>query len=186
MEATKRLKAQGLRKGGEPKKGGIGGALGRGKPKKSRRPKGKETKSNKTLTPQEKKDLLDKFKKDKGMMTNPFLKFNKLGQPYMEAKKGGVAKKFPDLSGDGKVTMKDVLMGRGVIKKPKKKAAGGSMTLEGGKLKGVKDAPEERRREKIKKVGKALGVLGAVKGVLKGAGKVAGRAAKRGYGIAKK
>ena len=171
MEATKRLKAQGLRKGGEPKKG--------------RRPKGKETKSNKTLTPQEKKELLDKIKKSQGKMTNPFLKFNKLGQPYMEAKKGGSAK-FPDLSGDGKVTMKDVLMGRGVIKKPKKKAAGGSMTLEGGKLKGVKDAPEERRREKIKKVGKALGVLGAVKGVLKGAGKVAGRAAKRGYGIAKK
>ena len=28
-------------------------------------------------------------------------------------KKGG----FPDLSGDGKVTMKDILMGRGVIKK---------------------------------------------------------------------
>ena len=31
--------------------------------------------------------------------------------------KRGSAKKFPDLSGDGKVTMKDVLMGRGVIKK---------------------------------------------------------------------
>ena len=27
--------------------------------------------------------------------------------------------KFPDLSGDGKVTQKDILMGRGVIKKPK-------------------------------------------------------------------
>ncbi len=31
-------------------------------------------------------------------------------------KKGG----FPDLSGDGKVTKKDILMGRGVIKKGKK------------------------------------------------------------------
>jgi hypothetical protein len=31
-------------------------------------------------------------------------------------------KKFPDLSGDGKVTKKDILMGRGVIKKkPNKK-----------------------------------------------------------------
>jgi NADH dehydrogenase/NADH:ubiquinone oxidoreductase subunit G len=97
-------------------------------------------------------------------------------------KKGG----FPDLSGDGKVTMKDVLMGRGVIKKPKKKAMGGSMTLEKGKLKGIKDAPEERRREKIKRVGKAIGMLGAIRGALKGSGKVAGRAAKRGYGIAKK
>ena len=82
--------------------------------------------------------------------------------------------------------MKDVLKGRGVIKKPKKKAMGGSMTLEKGKLKGIKDAPEERRREKIKRVGKAIGMLGAVRGVLKGSGKVAGRAAKRGYGIAKK
>ena len=139
MEATKRLKAQGLRKGGKPKKGRRPGTRG-------------ETKSNKTLTPQEKKDLLDKIKKSQGKMTNPFLKFNKLGQPYMEAKKGGSAKKFPDLSGDGKVTMKDVLMGRGVIKKPKKKAMGGSMTLEKGKLKGIKDAPEERRREKIKSI----------------------------------
>ena len=137
MEATKRLKAQGLRKGGKLKKRTPG-----------RRPGARaETKSNKTLTPQEKKDLLDKIRKSQGKMTNPFLKFNKLGQPYMEAKKGGAAKKFPDLSGDGKVTMKDVLMGRGVIKKPKKKAAGGSMTLEKGKLKGVKDAPEERARE---------------------------------------
>ena len=29
--------------------------------------------------------------------------------------------KFPDLSGDGKVTKKDILMGRGVIKKKKTK-----------------------------------------------------------------
>jgi len=34
-------------------------------------------------------------------------------------------KSFPDLSGDGKVTKKDVLMGRGVIKKSKKKAREG-------------------------------------------------------------
>ena len=34
-------------------------------------------------------------------------------------KDGGRAK-FPDLSGDGKVTKKDILMGRGVIKKGKK------------------------------------------------------------------
>ena len=121
------------------------------------------------------------------------------GTIIMEAKKGGLMEAtkrlkaqglkkggFPDLSGDGKVTMKDVLMGRGVIKKPKKKAMGGSMTLEKGKLKGIKDAPEERRREKIKRVGKAIGMLGTIRGVLKGSGKLAGRAAKRGYGIAKK
>ena len=42
--------------------------------------------------------------------------------PRAMYKKGG--KSFPDLSGDGKVTMKDVLMGRGVIKRPKKKGDG--------------------------------------------------------------
>jgi hypothetical protein len=40
-------------------------------------------------------------------------------------KKGGSVKKkkkFPDLSGDGKVTKKDILMAKGIIKKkPKKK-----------------------------------------------------------------
>ena len=45
----------------------------------------------------------------------------------MMAKKGGAAKKkkkFPDLTGDGKVTFADILKGRGVIngkKKPKKR-----------------------------------------------------------------
>ena len=118
----------------------------------------------------------------------------------MEAKDGGLAaataklkaqglKKggFPDLSGDGKVTMKDVLMGRGVIKKPKKKAMGGSMTLTKGKLKGVKDAPEERRKEKLKRVPRrlAMGVAGGIKAGAR-AMKKAGRLALRGYGKARK
>ena len=39
----------------------------------------------------------------------------------MMAKDGSKKKKkFPDMSGDGKVTMKDVLMARGVIPKKKK------------------------------------------------------------------
>ena len=41
---------------------------------------------------------------------------------YNEAKQDFQNKpnaKFPDLSGDGKVTKKDILIGRGVIKKPK-------------------------------------------------------------------
>ena len=41
-------------------------------------------------------------------------------------KKGG--KKFPDLNGDGKVTMADVLKGRGV-----KKAGKGMKYMKGGK-----------------------------------------------------
>ena len=42
--------------------------------------------------------------------------------PRAMYKKGG--KSFPDLSGDGKVTMKDVLMGRGVIPRIGKKGGG--------------------------------------------------------------
>ena len=42
-------------------------------------------------------------------------------RPRLEFKMGGKVKKggkgFPDLTGDGKVTFKDVLIGRGVIKK---------------------------------------------------------------------
>lgn len=236
----------------------------------------KKQKKFKELTPQQKKELLDKIKRDKGQMTNPFLKFNKLGQPFMEAKGGGLAEAtaklkaqglkkggFPDLSGDGKVTMKDILMGRGVIKKkkggfsgragvafsadnklrralkkideadakfkrkkPKKKQKGGavsafekarqrkpsgrltvddikratprpSMTLKGGGLRGVKDAPEEFIREKKRKIGKALtSARSLMKGLSKAAtgpvaaigkaGKKAGRLAKRGYGLARK
>jgi hypothetical protein len=45
------------------------------------------------------------------------------GANMIKMAKGGSAKKkkkFPDISGDGKVTMKDVLMARGVIPKKKK------------------------------------------------------------------
>jgi len=217
MEQTNGLKKMGLKKGGR-----IRGPKDLKERKNKRRladvkrkvlqrmEKQKKSKKLEDMTPQERKELRDKILKDQGKMTNPFLKFNKLGQPYMEAKGGGLAaataklkaqglKKggFPDLSGDGKVTMKDILMGRGVIKKPKKKQRGGSMTLKGGKLQGVKDAPEELIREKKKKIGKAIS---SIKGVMKGlskvgtgpvaaigrAGKKAGRLAKRGYGLARK
>ena len=39
----------------------------------------------------------------------------------MMKKKMKKKKSFPDMSGDGKVTKKDILMARGVIKKPMKK-----------------------------------------------------------------
>ena len=41
---------------------------------------------------------------------------NVMNRPLFRAK-GGEAEKFPDLSGDGKVTQKDILIGRGVIQK---------------------------------------------------------------------
>jgi|TARA_R100001440_G_scaffold6195_1_gene12877 hypothetical protein len=43
---------------------------------------------------------------------------------HLKKKKGGSVKKkkkFPDLSGDGKITKKDILMAKGVIKKTKKR-----------------------------------------------------------------
>ena len=137
-------------------------------------------------------DLFDPKKKKQGGLMEATKRLKAQG-----LKKGG----FPDLSGDGKVTMKDILMGRGVIKKPKKKQRGGSMTLKGGKLRGVKDAPEELMREKRKKIGSAMkSITGIMKGLSKAAtgpvsaiskakaraGQKAGRLAKRGYGIARK
>ena len=66
--------------------------------------------------PAPKKDGLKRPTPDqKGLQKLPEKVRNKMG--YM--KKGGRVKKFPDLSGDGKVTKKDILMGRGVIKRKK-------------------------------------------------------------------
>ena len=116
-------------------------------------------------------------------------------------KKGG----FPDLSGDGKVTMKDILMGRGVVKKPKKKAKGGSMdnrsaflkrraTISGNasifkkareaKPSGRLNVDDIKRATKLGK-GAAAGMAGAMKAGAR-AMKKAGRLALRGYGKAKK
>ena len=57
------------------------------------------------IMPKKKKDRLKELRKELGM------------------KKGGRAKKFPDLTGDGKVTFADILKGRGVINGKKKKKA---------------------------------------------------------------
>jgi|TARA_A100001011_G_scaffold324881_2_gene347479 hypothetical protein len=160
MEQVNGLKKMGMKKGGAMKEDPSKFKKKRKQLEELRNKPGKKKK----LTPQERKEMLDKINKGRGKLTNPFIKLDSMGRPMMEAKKGGLAEAtaklkaqglkkggFPDLSGDGKVTMKDILMGRGVVKKPKKKAMGGSMTLGG-----------------------------------KGASKVAGRLAKRGYGAAKK
>jgi hypothetical protein len=58
------------------------------------------------------------------------------GDPVKKKKK----KSFPDLNKDGKVTKKDVLMGRGVIKKKRRwfgVARGMGAATQGGKFKGV-------------------------------------------------
>ena len=74
-------------------------------------------------------------------------------------KNGGSAKKFPDLSGDGKVTMKDVLMGRGVIKKKN-----GGMVLEIGLRPATKKEMKMAKEMGKKPVKKANG------GMVRGAG----------------
>ena len=61
--------------------------------------------------------------------TNP-IKSNARGGSISKLKAGG----FPDMSGDGKVTKKDVLIGRGVIKKQK-----------GGEINGLKKNGHETR-----------------------------------------
>ena len=47
---------------------------------------------------------------------------------YKKGSKPKKKKSFPDMSGDGKVTKKDILIARGVIKKPKGKKDGKVMS----------------------------------------------------------
>ena len=78
---------------------------------------------------------------------------------------------FPDMSGDGKVTKKDILMGRGVIKK---------------KRGGAVDSPKKKKKKKKKGfLGIAIEMI-RPKTISAAKGGLAGRLAKRGYGKAKK
>ena len=90
---------------------------------------------------------------------------------------GGAAKKFPDLTGDGKVTQKDILRGRGVpgIKK------GGSMTkkgmAKGGPMKKKGYAKGGMTKKGYAKGGPAMKSKGASKGGVR-------RGKPRGVGVA--
>ena len=82
-----------------------------------------------------------------------------------------MSKKFPDLSGDGKITKKDILMGRGVVKK---------------KRGGAVDSPKKKKKKKKKGfLGIAIEMI-RPKTISAAKGGLAGRLAKRGYGKAKK
>ena len=81
-----------------------------------------------------------------------------------------MSKKFPDLSGDGKVTKKDILMGRGVIKK---------------KRGGAVDSPKKKKKKKKGFLGIAIEMI-RPKTIPAAKGGLAGRLAQRGYGKAKK
>jgi len=73
------------------------------------------------------KGLTDEGKiKIKGNVSSALSKLSKITKkkPVEKAKGGRVGLKrgtFPDLSGDGQITKEDILIGRGVIKKGKKK-----------------------------------------------------------------
>jgi hypothetical protein len=92
------------------------------------------------------------------------------GNIILMAKDGGSASKFPDLSGDGKVTQKDILMGRGVIKK---------------KRGGAVDSPKKKKKKKKGFLSIAIEMI-RPKTIQAAKGGLAGRLAKRGYGKAKK
>jgi hypothetical protein len=69
-------------------------------------------------------------------------------RPRQAFKKGGKVKKaFPDLTGDGKVTFKDVLKGRGVIKKK-----GGYVDMSEGH-EGMESKAEEAREYAMEEKG---------------------------------
>ena len=65
---------------------------------------------------------------------------------------------FPDLSGDGKTTMKDILIGRGVIKKGDKKMQKKTAMKRGGmaKKKRVKAMGGGAMKKRMKRGGRAM------------------------------
>ena len=81
------------------------------------------------------KDLINKGRSRRDGGSQILEKTMNKGKP-IKAAKG----KFPDLSGDGKTTMKDILIGRGVIEKPQNKAGGGMSKMpkyrDGGAFRG--------------------------------------------------
>ena len=81
--------------------GGVTGAIDKLKKKGKSEPKKDSIKEK--ILPKKKKDRLDELRKELGM---------KKGGPVDKKKK-----KFPDLTGDGKVTQADILKGRGVFRK---------------------------------------------------------------------
>ena len=79
-------------------------------------------------------EFKDTVKKSRSGQITPEEAMKKIRKIVTRSDGGG----FPDLSGDGKVTQKDILMGRGVIDKPEKKAKKGAMIKmrDGGQFRG--------------------------------------------------
>jgi hypothetical protein len=163
------------------KKKGVAELLRKYKPKPSRAGKDKDKKPTGTKKPGK------PARTEKPGVPHGVDKKTQEGGQILEVAKGGSVKKFPDLSGDGKVTQKDILMGRGVIKKRK----GGSVTGRSIGPAGASIVSDDGKRIKqLKKIGKSIGMPGAAAGIVSGIQKtvkqLAGRLAKRGYGKARK
>ena len=77
-------------------------------------------------------------------------------RPRQALKKGGKA--FPDLTGDGKVTFKDILKGRGVIKKKGGMIMDESMAHEGAESMAMeaKETKMEKKGYRETKLGKMI------------------------------
>jgi hypothetical protein len=77
------------------------------------------------------------------------------GMMKKRMKRGGTAKKksFPDMSGDGKVTKKDILIAKGVIKKP---GAQGSSASKPAGPKGMKKGGSAGKDTHVTKDGRTV------------------------------
>ena len=91
MEQVNGLKKMGMKKGGAMKED----------PSKFKKRRRQLEGKKKKLTPQERKEMIDKINKSKGKMTNPFIKLDSMGRPMMEAKKGGLAEATAKLKAQG-------------------------------------------------------------------------------------
>ena len=107
------------------------------------------------------------------------------GRKATGMKRGGPAGKFPDLTGDGKVTQADILKGRGVTKKKgggmmksKGMAKGGSMKKKGMAKGGAMTKKGMAKGGAMKKKGYAMGGPVKKKGMAKG-----GAMKKKGYAM---
>ena len=78
-----------------------------------------------------------------------------------------MTKKFPDLSGDGKVTQKDILMGKGVIPRTKKAKGGKTMPMHAMKKKKKK---KKNMKKRVKRMGGGTGAGAMKKRVMKRGG----------------
>ena len=94
-----------------------------------------------------------------------------------------MAKKFPDLSGDGKITQKDILMGKGVIPRTKKAKGGKTMPKHA-----MKKKKKKNMKKRVKRMGGGTGAGAMKKRVMKrGGGAMNGkRVMRRGGGMGKK